>query len=73
MIKLNHIYGTKNNYFIVIMRNPEFECYELYVSRFLSNLQDFDYLLKYGHPLLTFDNLSYVRFFAREIIDGKVF
>lgn len=73
MIKINTIYRTKNDYFIVIMRNPEFECYEMYVSLFLSNLQDFDYLLKYGHPILAFDNLSVARCYAREIIDGKVF
>lgn len=73
MIKLNHIYGTKDDYFIVIIRNPEFDWYELHFSCSLSNLQDFDYLLKYGRPLLTFDNLSVARCYAREIIDGKVF
>lgn len=73
MIKLNHIYGTKDDYFIVIIRNPKFNCYELHGSRNLSYLMDFKYLLKYGHPLLSFDKLSVARCYAREIIDGKVF
>lgn len=73
MIKINHIYGTKNDYFIVILRNPEFEWYELHFSRFLSNLQDFDYLLSKCNPLLTFYNLSDVRYCARKIIDGEYY
>lgn len=72
MIKLNHIYGTKKDYFIVIIRNPRFELYELHFSRFLSYLQDFDYLLNEGIPLLTFYNLSSARYCARKIIDGAV-
>lgn len=73
MIKLNHIYGTKNNYFIVIIRNPKAKWYELYFSRFLSNLQDFDYLLSKCNLLLNFYNLSDVRYCAREIINGEYY
>lgn len=73
MIKLNHIYGTKNDYFIVIIRNPEFDWYELHFSRSLSDLQDFDYLLDGCNTLLTFNNLSEVRFYARKMIDGEDF
>lgn len=73
MIKLNHIYGTKNDYFLVIIRNPEFDWYELHFSRSLSDLQDFDYLLAGCNTLLTFNNLSDVRFYARKMIDGEDF
>lgn len=73
MIKLNHIYRTKNDYFIVIIRNPKFKWYELHFSRFLSNLQDFNYLLDECVPFVTFDNLSAVRYYARKIIDGEDF
>lgn len=73
MIKLNHIYGTKNDYFIVIIRNPKAKCYELHFSRFLSNLQDFDYLLKECNPLCVFYFLHDVRYCARKIIDGEYY
>lgn len=73
MIKLNHIYGTKNNCFIVIVRNSRFDWYELHVSRFLSYLLDFDYLLNEGIPLFVFDSLTDVRHCARIIIDGEDF
>lgn len=71
MIKLNTIYSTKKDYYVVVIRNPEFEWYELHFSCFLSYLQDFDYLLNEGSPLLTFDNLSGARYWARKIIDGE--
>ena len=73
MIKINHIYGTKNDDFIVILRNPKYKCYELYRSGCLWNLQDFDYLLNEGIPLFVFDNLPDVRYCARKIIDGEDF
>lgn len=73
MIKINHIYGTKNDSFIVIIRNPEFDWYELHFSRSLSDLQDFDYLLDGCNTLLTFNNLSEVRYYARKMIDGEDF
>lgn len=73
MIKINHIYGTKNDYFIVIIRNPKAEWYELHFSRSLSDLQDFKYLLDKCNPLLTFNNLSDVRYYARRMIDGEDF
>lgn len=73
MIKLNHIYGTKNNYFIVIIRNPKYKCYELHRAVWSSNLQDFDYLLNEGIPLFVFDNLPDVRYCARKIVDGEDF
>lgn len=73
MIKLNHIYGTKNNCFIVIVRNSSFDWYELHISRFLSYLLDSKYLLDECNPILTFDNLSSARYYARKIIDGEDF
>lgn len=71
MIKLNTIYGTKNDYFIVIIRNPKYKCYELYRSVWLNNLQDFDYLLEECNPIFAFDNLSDARYYARKTIDGE--
>lgn len=44
MIKINHIYGTKKDCFIVVIRNPKAKWYELHESAFVSNLLDFDYL-----------------------------
>lgn len=73
MLKLNHIYGTKNDCFIVIIRNPKAKWYELHFSHFLSNLQYFDYLLSKSNPLITFYNLSDVRYYARKIIDGEYY
>ena len=73
MIKLNRIYGTKNDYFIVIIRNPKAKWYELHFSRFWSNLQDFDYLLSKCNPLFTFYSLSDVRYYARKIFDGEYY
>lgn len=73
MIKINHIYGTKKDCFIVVIRNPKAKWYELHESAFVSNLLDFDYLLKECNPILTFYNLSDVRYYARKIIDGEVF
>ena len=73
MIKLNHIYGTKNDYYIVIIRHPKSKLYELHRSVWLHNLQDFDYLLKECIPLFAFGNLSDVRYYARKIIDGEDF
>ena len=73
MIKLNTIYSTKKNYYIVIIRNPKSKCYELHRSAFLSYINDFDYLLKECTPLFAFANLSDVRYYARKIIDGEDF
>lgn len=73
MIKLNHIYGTKDDYYIVILRNPKYKCYELYRSVWLSNLQDFDYLFKECNPLFAFDFLHDVRHCARKLINGEYF
>lgn len=71
MIKLNTIYDTKDDYFIVIIRNPKYRCYELHRSVWLHNLQDFNYLLRECNPFFVFDNLSNVRHCARKIIDGE--
>lgn len=73
MIKLNCIYGTKKDYYIVILRNPKYKCYELYRSVWLSNLQNFDNLLKDGNPLFAFDFLHDVRSCARKLINGEYF
>lgn len=73
MIKLNTIYSTKKDYYIVIIRNPKFKCYELYRSVWLSNIQDFDYLLKECNPLFAFDNLPDVRHCARKLIDDDYY
>lgn len=73
MIKINTIYGTKNDYYIVILRHPKSKCYELHRSLWMLNLNDFDYLLKKCDPLFAFDNLSDVRYYARKIIDGEDF
>ena len=69
MIKINTIYRTKKDCFIVIIRNPEFDWYELHFSRSLSNLLQDDGC----NTLLTFNNLSDVRFYARKMIDGEDF
>lgn len=74
MIKLNHIYGTKDDYFIVIVRNPKFNCYELHGSRNLLYLMDFKYLLKDSSSLLAVGgSLPGVRYYASKIIDGEDF
>lgn len=71
MIKLNTIYGTKDDYYIVIIRNPKYNCYELHRSVWRSNLQDFDYLLKDCSSLISVGSLRGVRYYARKIIDGE--
>lgn len=71
MIKLNTIYDTKNDYFIVIIRNPKFRSYELHRSIWMQNLRDFDYLMNECNPLFVSDNLSDVRCYARKIINGE--
>ena len=71
MIKLNTIYGPKNHYYILIIRNPKTKCYELYRSIWLSNLQDLDYLLKWCDPIFASGNLSDVRYYARKVLDGE--
>jgi hypothetical protein len=71
MIKLNTIYATKNNEYIVIIRNPKVRWYELHRSVYPSNLQDFDYLLKWYNPFFAFYKLSDIRYFARKVIDGE--
>lgn len=73
MIKLNTVYDTKDDYFIVIIRNPKSRCYELHRSVWMHNLQDFDYLLEECIPIFVFDKLSDVRYRARKIIDGEDF
>lgn len=73
MIKLNHVYGTKNNYFIVVIRNPKYKCYELFRSVWMHNLQDFDYLLNECNPIFAFDFLHDARSCARKIIDGEYY
>lgn len=73
MIKLNTIYAAKGGCYIVVIRHPKSKCYELHRSVWLSNLNDFDYLLKECDPLFAFANLSDVRYYARKIIDGEDF
>ena len=71
MIKLNTIYETKDDYFIVIIRYPKFKCYLVYRSVWLHNLEDFDYLLNECNPLFVSDKLHDVRYYVRKIIDGE--
>lgn len=73
MIKLNTIYSTKNDYYIVVLRNPKAKWYELHRSVWRSNLVDFDYLLKECNPFYIFHKLSDIRCFARKVIDGEDF
>ena len=73
MIKLNTVYDTKDDYFIVIIRNPKSRCYEIHRSVWMHNLQDFDYLFEECIPIFVFDKLSDVRYRARKIIDGEDF
>lgn len=72
MIKINTIYRTKDDYYIVILRHPKSKCYEIHTSGCLSYIEDFDYLLKDCNPLFAFYNLSDIRYYARKIIDGEV-
>lgn len=51
MIKINTIYRTKKDCFIVIIRNPKYKCYELFRSVWMKNLQDVDYLLNECNPI----------------------
>lgn len=71
MIKLNTAYRTKKDYYIVILRNPKTRFYEMYCSVWLSELQDFNYLLREGNPFFVFYNLSDARYYARKTIDGE--
>ena len=71
MIKLNTIYSTKDDYYIVVIRYPKAKWYELHRSVLMSNLEDFDYLLKECKPLYVFHSLSDVRYFARKVIEGE--
>lgn len=71
MIKLNTIYETKDDYFIVIIRCPKLKCYLVYRSVWLHNLEDFDYLLNECNPLFVSDKLHDVRYYVRKIIDGE--
>lgn len=73
MIKLKTIYSTKNDYYIVVLRNPKSKWYELHRSVWRSNLVDFDYLLKECNPLYIFHKLSDIRYYARKVIDGEDF
>lgn len=73
MIKLNTIYRTNKKYYIVIIRYPKLKCYLMYGSVWMSNLEDFDYLLNECNPLFVHDKLSVIRRRAREIIDGEDF
>ena len=72
MIKLKTIYRTKNDCYIVVIRNPNVKWYELHFSAFLSHIEDFDYLLKKCNPVLIFNKLSDIRYYARKIIDGVI-
>jgi hypothetical protein len=72
MIKINTIYHTKNDYYIVILRHPKAKWYELHRSVWRSNLEDFDYNLKCD-PLFAFAKLSDIRYYARKVIDGEDF
>lgn len=71
MIKLNTIYCTKDGYYIVVIRAPKAKWYELHRSVWMSNLEDFDYLLKKCKPLYIFHSLSDVRYFTRKVIGGE--
>lgn len=73
MIKLNTVYRTNKDYYIVIIRYPKFKCYLVYGSVWVSNLEDFDYLLNECNPLFVSDKLSDVRYYARKFIEGKDF
>lgn len=73
MIKINTVYHTKNDYYIVILRHPKAKWYELHRSFWLLNPGDFDYLLKACNPLFAFDKLSDIRYYARKVIDGEDF
>lgn len=73
MIKVNTIYRTKNDYYIVILRHPKAKWYELHRSVWRSNLEDFDYLLKDSNPLLAEYKLSDIRYWCRKVIDGEDF
>ena len=72
MIKLNTIYRTKNDCYVVVIRNPNAKWYELHLSAFSSHLDDFNYLLKESNPVLIFYKLSDIRYYARKIIDGVI-
>ena len=71
MIKLNTIYHTKNDYYMVILRHSKAKWYELHRSVWRSNLEDFDYLLKDCNPYYVFHSLSDIRYFGRKVIDGE--
>lgn len=73
MIKLNTIYSTKNGYYIVVIRSPKAKWYELHRSLWMSDLEDFDYLLKECNPYFIFHELSDIRYFARRVIAGEDF
>lgn len=73
MIKLNTIYSTKNGYYMVVIRALKAKWYELHRSVWLSNLEDFDYLLKECNPYFIFHKLSDIRYFARKVIGGEDF
>lgn len=73
MIKINTIYHTKNDYYIVILRHPKAKWYELHRSVWRSNLEDFDCLLKVYNPLFAEYKLSDIRYWARKVIDGEDF
>lgn len=73
MIKINTIYHTKNDYYIVILRHPKAKWYELHRSVWRSNLEDFDCLLKGYDPLFAEYKLSDIRYYARKVIDGEDF
>ena len=72
MIKLKTIYRTKNDCYIVILRNPNVKSYELHISAFLWHIEDFGCLLKKCNPVLTFNKLSDIRYYARKLIDGVI-
>jgi hypothetical protein len=73
MIKINTIYSTKDDYYIVVLRHPKAKWYELHRSFWPSNLKNFDYLLKYCDPFFVFYKLSDIRYYARKVIDGEDF
>lgn len=72
MIKLKTIYRTKNGLYLVILRHPKAKWYELHFSAFLSNLEDFNYLLKKCNPVLSLNKLSDIRYYACKMIDGVI-
>lgn len=74
MIKINTIYHTKNDYYVVILRHPKAKWYELHRSVWRSDIEDFDCLLKYRYePLFAEYKLSDIRYWARKVIDGEDF